>query len=256
MSGPAEAAVSLAAVELLLKGLKFVNKKRPDRIVEKARAIIENEANTRKFDRLVELDPEMAKYLEQTRNHAYQKLEEASGLCANGSSFWSIKLRLRWVKVAKTSLKTIKHYQNELDRASTHAEWEASHRKLYPTEVPSTLPEGAKKLDTDFAQLPSVYGVEGSSLGSFIDIQQALLAQCTSSDGSPHNVQLELVADIQVQAEGEVLKDSLSQPLNLEELDAVVNHLQNDKITVEAEPQDFESANALSVNPKPVTVQA
>ncbi|KIK54387.1 hypothetical protein GYMLUDRAFT_100076 [Collybiopsis luxurians FD-317 M1] len=179
-----------------------------------------------------------AALLEMERDRIVQDFNEAASLCKQTGSL-TIQVHLRWIKAAKGSLK---QFEKKLDEVSTNlTEWRESHKKYSrKRETPSdngsdsTLsdlgsPALSHEAGTEFTQLP-LYSAEGKSIGSLIDLQLASIAQGTQPEGSiPNNVEVEIVTEIEVQTEGEVLRNTISRPLNPEEMNILVNCSQNNE---------------------------
>ncbi|KAF5390474.1 hypothetical protein D9757_005268 [Collybiopsis confluens] len=231
MSGIGEASLAIAGTNLLIqviqKGLLYVDKKRPDRIVKQARDVIQSKEVTDLLNRLIDLDPKRAEIMEGERNEVYQQLEAIENLCASGSDFWSLKIRLRWAQSAKKSFKSIQGYRNKLrvrwvlQRTSADAEWEATHRRLQATgygyQGEALFGPDISSSNESVTQFEDVHlgNFESDSIHSLIDLQYALAEQLNQAKASiPCDAQVQMVADIHIDTEDGTLQHTLFEPLD------------------------------------------
>ncbi|KAF5390482.1 hypothetical protein D9757_005262 [Collybiopsis confluens] len=107
-----------------------VQKKLPHRILSDGRAILDSEENIRRFNRLVELAPPIAKALQIDRDRAYRKLETTLVACDAGKKRWNVKIRLELFHKAEGVYNDIQVYERVLHNASSSAERDANRRTL------------------------------------------------------------------------------------------------------------------------------
>ncbi|KIK54379.1 hypothetical protein GYMLUDRAFT_48745 [Collybiopsis luxurians FD-317 M1] len=247
MSGIGEASLAFGAfgvVNILYDKIRpAVAKKLPFRMLSDGRKILQSEENLRRFTRIVQLAPEVAKSLQDDRDQINQRLEAVTSRCQAGKARWNFKVRLELFHAAKGMLKVIQVYEQNLHEASAMVEEEANRKSL--SSVPSIENSDWKSLLSRPSTPPDVgktqqsfYNQPGNSLTSLfdVDLQKILIEQYIADSNEngvsvPSDIKCRVVGELNMETEDSVLCATVSGAVNPGGISI------NDEVEVTVQPQ-------------------